>query len=66
VAGVVGGIVAFAAVSGAKKLAGWIATKVEARKQRKKAKTEKVVETEYVEVEDESDQKDSDEDAQNE
>lgn len=49
VAGVVGGFLAYAMIGGAKKLWGFIGTKLAERKRAEKAKTD-VVDADYVEV----------------
>ena len=48
VAGVIGGFLAYAFVSGAKKLAGIVGTKLEERKLKKQAATATIVEAEIV------------------
>ena len=63
VAGIVGGFLAYAAISGVKKLVAFAQTKLADRKQKEQAKT--VIEADYTEVPDEK-QEDSDEDASEE
>jgi hypothetical protein len=53
VAGIVGGFLAYAVVSGAKKLAGFVSTKLAERKQKKTAGT--VIDAEIVEDQPEAD-----------
>lgn len=62
VAGIVGGFLAYAIVSGAKKLAAFVGTKLEARKH--KEDNHDVIDADYTEVE--SEQADSSEEDQSE